>query len=279
MNFKTIIGFTISLGVVLIMVHMPLLSSAQHVSTAAVDKALEKGKAAKAVKKLNGLIAKHPKEADLYLYRAKLKIEKSDLDPAMADLNSYCSLQKECIDALFWKGIVRYKQHDYHGAISHFSEYTAKSANTKSDAWLYLGLAHMWLQQYAPGGNSLHRALELDPSNAFAAYNAGICAFRMEQYEMAITYLERATKLAPNDSDMLLALANAYTQKGDYDEGIALLETVDKEDKNYAKAVFNQAVNHYRKEDKVRACELWESSKALGHLNAEDSIKQYCDEK
>jgi tetratricopeptide (TPR) repeat protein len=137
----------------------------------------------------------------------------------------------------------------------------------------------MWLQQYAPGGNSLHRALELDPNNSLAAYNAGICAFRMEQYEMAITYLDRAMKLAPNDSDMLLALANAYTQKGDYNESIALLETVNNEDKNYPKAIFNQAVNHYRKDDKMRACELWESSKALGHLNAEDSIKQYCDQK
>lgn len=251
--------------------------SAQSKYLARAERKLAKGDTVKAIKKLNKYIEKHPKDADIYLMRAKLKVERGDYDPAMVDLNNYCSLIPACIEATYWKGIARYKQHDYNGAIEHLSAYTS---NFKSaEAWVYLGLSHMWLQHYELAMNAFQRSLELDPTQVTAYYNAGVSAFRIGRAEQAISYLKRAHEHAPDDTDITLALSNSLTLAEGFKESIALLKQIDANSPAYTKAVYNIAVNYYRMDDVVEACNWWQKAKEAGHLNAEDSIKRYCEEK
>lgn len=241
------------------------------------EKKLEKGDTVKAIKKLNKYIEKHPKDADIYLLRAKLKIDQGDYDPAMVDLNSYCSLIPTCTEASYWKGIVRYKQSDYKGAIEHLSAYTSNYKH--AEAWIYLGLSHMWLQHYELAMNSFQRSLELDPTQVMAYYNAGISAFRIGRADQAVSNLSRAHELAPNDTDITLALANALTLQESFQKSIDVLQGISTNDAAYPKALYNIAVNYYRMDKESDACEWWEKAEAAGHLNAEDSIKRYCEEK
>lgn len=250
---------------------------AQNKYVVKVDKYLAKGDTIKAIKKLNKYIEKHPEEPDLFLKRAVLKINRGDLDPAMVDLNSYCSLKSNCGKAVFYKGLVRFRQHDYNGAIKFLSEYS--KTNNDADTWLYLALSHMWLQNYPLAVNGFLKSLEENTQQPLACYNGGLAAYYMEDYELADSLFVEAISLQSNESDFLMARALSLLKLQKYDQCIELLNDIKDSDKNRPSALYNIGVAYYNLDQTDKACGFWNQSKDAGHLQAIESIEQYCDSK
>lgn len=242
-----------------------------------VDKYLSTGDTAKALKKLNKFIAKKPEATDLYLKRAKLKMERGDYDPAMVDLNSFCSLNRICGEAEYLKGLVRFKQHDYNGAIAHLSEYTKMKDH--APAWFYLALSHMWLQNYPLAINGFQKSIDIDGNQPLAYYNAGLASFYSDNFANAALLFAKALELTPNDSDIKIARANALMQLKKFAESNTLLREVGMEDKNYRIALFNIGVNYFSLNEKDLACDYWVQAKELGHLQAEDATERHCEKR
>ncbi len=242
-----------------------------------VDKYLSTGDTAKALKKLNKFIAKKPESTDLYLKRAKLKMERGDYDPAMVDLNSVCSLNRICGEAEYLKGLVRFKQHDYNGAIAHLSEYTKMKDH--APAWFYLALSHMWLQNYPLAINGFQKSIDIDGNQPLAYYNAGLASFYSDNFANADLLFAKALELTPNDSDIKIARANALMQLKKFAESNTLLREVGMEDKNYRIALFNIGVNYFSLNEKDLACDYWVQAKELGHLQAEDATERHCEKR
>jgi tetratricopeptide (TPR) repeat protein len=245
--------------------------SSQALKTKAI---LAKGDTIKAGKKLDKYIAKHPQDASLYLERAKLKIAKGDLDPAMADLNTFCSLNKVCGEASLWKGIIRFRHGDYTGAIGYFSEYTLK--HDEANAWFYLGLSHMWLQNYLVAINAFERSLSLQADQKAALYNAGLCAFYAELFERADSLLSAAHTLDPEDGDVRMALGLNMLRAGRSAESIKMFQSFVESDAHYPKALYNIGVNHYNLNALQEACDAWRHAEALGHLQATEALERHC---
>lgn len=242
-----------------------------------VEHVLQQGDTTKALTRLNKYIAKHPKEAELYLKRARMKIQRGDLDPAMVDLNSYCSLQKDCGKANLLKGIVRFKQGDFNGAIAFLSSYTQK--NEDPEAWSYLAQSHMWLQNYPVAINGFRRAIQINPKDVSAMYNAGLSAYYGESYSLADSFFQAAELLAPDDLDIRLARGLSLLRKGDHVESNKVFRRFEKDQIYFDRALYNIGVNYYNLDEVDLACDYWTRAIEMGHLGAESSKKKYCGKK
>lgn len=239
-----------------------------------VDKLLIKKDTSKALKKLNRYIEKRPGQSDLYLKRAHLKLNRGDLEPAMVDLNTFCSINKVCGEADLLKGIIRFKQGDYNGAIAYLSVYTNKKEDP--DAWFYLAQSHMWLQNYQVAINAFNRSIALRPMEVSAIYNAGLCAYYASNYSDADSLFEAASALDPSDMDIQLARGLALLRAGKHIESNVLLRTIGEVAPQYPAALYNIAVNYYNLDEFELACEYWKKAMGLGHLQAESSRERYC---
>ena len=254
-----------------------LQGQAQSKYVVKVHKYLAAGDTVKAIKNLNKYISKKPELAELYLKRAKLKIDRGDYDPAMVDLNSFCSLNRICGEAEYLKGIVRFKQRDYNGAIAHLSEYT--KIRDHAQAWFYLALSHMWLQNYPLAINGFQKSIQIDGNQPLAYYNAGLASFYTDNFSNAAMFFEKALELSPNDTDIKIARANALMQQKLYTESNALLREISIGDKNYPAALYNIGVNYFNLNEKDLACDYWVQAKEIGHLQAEDATERHCEKR
>jgi len=252
-------------------------SQAQSKYVLKVDKYLTAGDTSKAIKKLNQYITKRPELAELYLKRAKLKIDRGDYDPAMVDLNSFCSLNRICGEAEYLKGLVRFKQRDYNGAIAHLSEYT--KIKDHANAWFYLALSHMWLQNYPLAINGFQKSIQINKNQPLAYYNAGLASFYSDNFSNAAIFFSNALELSPNDTDIKIARANALMQLKMYAESNTVLREISIGDKNYPAALFNIGVNYFNLNEKDLACDYWVQAKEIGHLQAEDATQRHCEKR
>ncbi len=58
------------------------------------------------------------------------------------------------------------------------------------------------------------------------SYDAGYAAFRAEEYDTAITNLERAYAYDPTNGEALYNLGNSYNKLGDLDKAVEIYEQV-----------------------------------------------------
>jgi len=259
----------------LLMVMSPC--TAQQKALEKVSKYIAAGDTARALKLLNRQIEKQPAEAPLYLERAKIKLDRRDFDPAMIDLNTYCSLRETCGEASFLKGLILYRQGNYHGAIEHFSAFSREQESVT--AWFYLGLSHMALQHYQVAVHSFEKAIQADPDDVKAWYNAGVCAFRNEDYAVADSLLSRAMEIAPTDTDVLLARALTLNKRADYPGSNTLLQQLLEIAPSNHSALYNIGVNYYSMDEWDLACDHWRQAEQAGSQAAEVAISDYCEGK
>jgi tetratricopeptide (TPR) repeat protein len=242
-----------------------------------VDKYLVAKDTSKALTHLNKQIVKHPTEGSLYLKRAEVKIERGDLDPAMVDLNTYCSLEKRCEKATYLKGIIRYKQQDYHGAIEHFSEFSKNSEN--ENGWMYLGLCHLAMQNFQVAQNAFERCLEVNPENFNAIYNAGLAAYQDERYVTAIEFFVKATQMNGESLPAWIGLGLSQNGYSKFEQSNLSLRNALAIQPNNGSALYNIGVNYYNLNDTQNACEYWQRAEKSASLPAQLALEQFCQEK
>lgn len=259
---------------VFIFVNTYMFAGAQQRQLDKVNKQLAKSDTAKAIKKLNQAINKDPNYAPFYLRRAEIKYLRHDYDPAMADLNSYCSLIKDCAETAFLKGMIRFRLGDYNGAIVHFSEQTEHHAT--AEGWFYLALSHMWLQNYPIAQNAFERSLSLNKNQPTAYYNAGVAAFRSEHFHAADSLFSKAILLSPGDNQLKLSRSLALTQISEFAKSNSLLREIPETDPTYPKALYNIGVNYFNLGELDLACDYWSRAKDLGHLQADEAKIRHC---
>lgn len=239
-----------------------------------VQQTLTEGDTSKAVKKLNKYIEKTPNDALLYKLRAEIKIARKDFDPAMLDLNSYCSLNPNCEDGEFLKGQLLYNLGDYSGCVSHFD--LTKNSIYEESALVYKGLAYMWLYQYAHAERVFEQGISKFSKSKDLLYNASILAYRTENYDRAENYIDRFLEIAPTDFDGRLSKALIYTKQKKYIESNLILRELLKESETNPSVLYSIAVNYYHLNEFDMACNYFKQARNFGHEAAEMAIRKYC---
>jgi tetratricopeptide (TPR) repeat protein len=83
----------------------------------------------------------------------------------------------------------------------------------QSAAWGEMGQAHLQMRQYDQAAECYQNALRLNPENGMALMGSGLLALRQGRSELAVTQLMHASKVEPNDVNVLL-FAQALRRAG-----------------------------------------------------------------
>jgi tetratricopeptide (TPR) repeat protein len=150
---------------------------------------------------------------DAYYNRGAAKIEKGDLDGAIADFNRKIELNPKDARAYYNRGIAKQAKGDLDGAIADFSraiEFDPKYAiayNNRGIAKDDKGDLDGAIADYS-------RAIELDPKHAVAYNNRGIAKEARGDLDGAIADYNRAIELDPK-------LAIAYNNRGNAEKKLS----------------------------------------------------------
>jgi len=259
--------------ILLVFMIVALATQAQ-VDLSKMNSFLAKKDTVKALNTINKLIDKNPQSALLYLERAKIKIARKDFEPAMVDLNSFCSLNKKCGEATFYKGLVRYKLGDFNGAIGFFSE---SSSNEKDiNTWLYLGLSHMKLENYNLALNIFDRVLGMDSQHEIAMYNGALAHYYDGNFKKASELFTQYIRTHTNDESAMLGNALSLAMNKKYDKSNEQLERILQLNPQNDVAKYNLGLNHYNADAMDKACQAWREASALGNESATLALDQFC---
>jgi tetratricopeptide (TPR) repeat protein len=111
------------------------------------------------------------------------------------------------------------------------------------EAYQGLGMALKDSQNYNKSIECFERALSLGLPNdeANIHFNIGMCYFELEQFDMAINYLQKVIKKQPGDLEAYANIATAYLHKGELDNAELWLGRLVQFDPEYktARALFD----------------------------------------
>lgn len=258
--------------ITLMLLSIGLMAQSRHQKRPA--KFLAAGDTVKAITILNKKIAKFSDDADLYLYRGKIKLNRNDLGAAMVDFNTFCSLNETCGETAYLKSWILYQQGNYKGAITQLSDVTRKQPS--STAYLYLGLSHLKVTNYGPAFGAFERSIELDPKNYSAVYNAGLAAYKNEDPSSAIKYFEIATNLLPSDFDAWFGLGLALNASQAFEESNKALRQALAVSPGDGSSLFNIGVNYFELDHQDQACKYWTRAQEVDNLAATPSLERHC---
>lgn len=137
-------------------------------------------------------------------------------------------------------------------AIEHLQQALRIHPNYKN-AYLLLGNAYNYLQEYEKSIEAYEKALALDPDYADARRNLGITykdagKFYGEQkgdLNRAIRYLEQAREIMPNEYEVLRLLGVAHGIRGDRVEAMEYFTLATQADPNNARGWYDLGTAHY----------------------------------
>ncbi len=150
------------------------------------------------------------------------------------------------IDNLFAQSELEYKRHQFKSASSTIAQVLPLTEEIRFTSSVYnnLGYHQLRLGEYEKGISNFHKAIKLEPGNAYAHDNLGYALIMTGELEEGKTYLEKALKLDNNDHAYSYRNLGLYHfKRGEYEKAEesfqlafgSITDTVDLLDFHYAK--------------------------------------------
>ncbi|MEK6571932.1 MAG: tetratricopeptide repeat protein, partial [Bacteroidota bacterium] len=139
------------------------------------------------------------------------------------------------------RGLARYHQNDFQGAISDFTKSLQLYSN---DVELYL--------------------------------DRGASRFALRDYAGANTDFETALKMKPDNADALVNSGNAKAMLGDIDGSLAQFKKAIELDPKHGYAYYNRGQLKLKMQNTAEACGDWRKAAELGYPDAQQMIQRHC---
>ena len=176
------------------------------------------GKSDEATKRLQTIVAAHPKDSDALLALANLQRAHKQFEDATATYTQALDLtapdDKTAWSTYYFRGICQERSKHWPAAEADFK----KALDLSPDQPLVLNyLGYSWVDQ---GSNldeafkMLNRAVELRPTDGYIVDSLGWAYFQLGKYDQAVSELEKAIDLKPGDSTINDHLGDAYWKVG-----------------------------------------------------------------
>jgi len=171
-----------------------------------------------AKKRLEQLIAEHPKDNEAIIALANILRGRKDFD-ACADvygkaISNIATLEKSNWVLLYFRGICYERSHQWPAAEADLK----KALELFPDQPLALNyLGYSWIDQGTnldEAMNMIRRAVEQRPDDGYIVDSLGWANFRIHNYDEAVKDLERAVELKPEDPTINDHLGDAYWRVG-----------------------------------------------------------------
>lgn len=148
-----------------------------------------------------------------------------NLEKAMANAEKALKIDKNCADALYVRGMIRFDDQEYQQALPDFEKAVElepqDAANHERLGWTYLEL-----KKYEEALTSFEVALRLDPQFEHAFYGRGVYWMAKKQTQKAIDDFTKAFQLDESFPDYAVDLAFALATKGEWAAAVATQKKV-----------------------------------------------------
>jgi tetratricopeptide (TPR) repeat protein len=151
------------------------------------------------------------------------KIQKGDLDGAIAAARKVLAESPDDPNALFYLGLAHAGRKEYAEAIAPLTRVTQLTPEF-AGAWFELGVCYRALDELDKALAAYEKDLSLDPDNADAAYNSGLILFEQNRIEEALAFFEKGLAAEPDDTELNDMAGRCYLHEGKIDVALQHLE-------------------------------------------------------
>lgn len=178
-------------------------------------------------------------------------------------------------DTLFENAILLSKDKKYQASIPLLEKALAANPNNAS-AYYYLGLAYQNLNDANKALQNYSTCLQINPNSQDALFNRGALYSNYGKYNEALTDMNNYVKLNTQNANAYFYLGNIYFGLANFDQAIVYYQAVLRFNNSSPETHYNLGMAYINKKDKTNACNSFNEAKKLGHKQADEAIKKYC---
>ena len=167
-----------------------------------------------ALRKSNEELARQIDELKKKIPQAKTEADKERITQEFAAEDKKF-LSNQKVD----EGLKLWERKDFNGAKNLFDEAIQLNSNN-AQAWFGRGTAYDDLNQYEKALTDLNKAISLDPKNAMAYNNRGVAYELLGKHELAIQDYDKAIEINQNYADAYSNRGISYRNLGKHDQAI-----------------------------------------------------------
>jgi tetratricopeptide (TPR) repeat protein len=196
-------------------------------------RSLAEGKAGEAKDAFEELLAKYPREPDLYLFLGISHLRLRNPDAAMMAINKAIDLDPKHIEALTLLGWIDL---EIRGNVESAIEQYKKVVELKPDspqAYVNLGVAYKHKGTLQEALKSYNQALVLKGDYVEALSNRGWLLIEQEKWPQARRDFDEALKIKPDDQGALQGLAQVLEKSRDYAGAQQVLSRLNAQSPNF----------------------------------------------
>jgi tetratricopeptide (TPR) repeat protein len=217
-------------------------------------------------------------DAEFYFYRAKLMKEVKDYKGALTMAEYAIETNPKYIDAMIFKGQVRFEKKEYNYAIKELNDAIKIMPADKPnyDAYKMRAKSKFEVTDYKGAVTDWSVYIEANPKDEEALISRGMSRINMNDFTNAIVDLDEAIKLNGKNPVSYNFRGLAKGSNKQVVEGLKDLDYSIKLKFDYAAAYVNRAALKFASKDKRGACEDLNKADSLGDQVAIKWIEKYC---
>ncbi len=166
------------------------------------------------------------------------KLRAGDTDGAIKQLQGVLQKKPDDPAALFFLGLGYSRKKMYREALDPLARVPGLAPSLAARAQFQMGVCQRELGERDQALASFEAALQAEPTNADAAYNAGLILFETDRSEQALARFEQGLLQKPTDPDLLEMAGRCYVQQGKLKEALDRLQRARAATQDAAKQAF-----------------------------------------
>lgn len=228
-----------------------------------------------AIEDFDKVIEIGPDVLEAYVNRGIAKGLLNDLNGEISDYNKAIELDPNNAKAYYNRGNAKAKLENHQGAISDFSK-AIELEPRNAAAWCGRGMAKAQLGGFREAVADYNMAIEFERKMAEAYFFRGFAKAQLQDFRGAMVDLNEALELNPNDSEAFYYRGLTKTSLEDYRGAIVDCNKAIVLNSKYSNAYYLRGVAKLSIGDKDSGCVDLSKAGELGHGEAYDLIKRYC---
>ncbi|MEQ9426294.1 MAG: hypothetical protein RJQ09_17850 [Cyclobacteriaceae bacterium] len=206
--------------------------------------------------------------------RGVIKLEEANYIGAIQDFSETIKLDSTHSTAWYNRALAKSYYGDTTGALSDYAM-AVQVDEEDFQAYINRALINLELNEIQLAVNDYSAALEVDESNIDALYGIGYTFFILDSLEKSANYYRTLSEYYPDESGAFYSLGVIYNRMEDYQVAYSFLTKTIFMDSTYADAFVERGYSSLNKGDTINACLDWVKA-GVNNTSAKDYLDQFC---
>lgn len=225
-----------------------------------------------AIRWLQNVVKKNPKNLDALLMLSKFQVERYDFESAAKHLSRAKSIGKK--DYRIFRGYAHFEfQRNNFVAAKKFAEQAIKIYDTDIDSHIVLAKVMSQLGSYDQAYKTIARAIGLEPSNVEAQTVYAEVLSQFQSVDSGVRYINNLINTYPSKMEFRVALARIYMLDGQWSNAVAVLKPVTEVRSEFKPAFMLLAKAYLGLQDATGALESYLGAASLDPTDAQPLVE------